>query len=387
MRTHALVTGLAMDHEVTVVAGAASGDLVEATGALAKQGVNLLSAPLQPPRHKLDLKARLRKYVALARGRSSLLPRFFSSSYATVLAAAVSAAPPDVIMLDHVWMADYLPLLPRHPLLFSTQNVESQLLRDGARRLRGFQRSIALREAELIERREAELCAAARLVLAVTHEDKSLLTRCGARAVEVIPNGVALAERPLLPEPPGPPKLFFVGGADYPPNAEAARRLAQHVLPLVRERHPEAQALLVGADPEGRLADLASLPGVRLLGPVPDMRTVLEEAHLLVAPLTTGGGSRLKILEAFASGRAVVTTVAGAAGLPVHNAVELLLAESNEALAAAALRVLADAPLRQRLISAGRCVAEAHDWPDIQRNLRTVIAAAFGRGASGGSCA
>lgn len=387
MRTHALVTGLAAEHAVTVVAGSATGDVAEATRALADGKVRLVSATLQLPRNCLSFSARLRKFVALARGRSSLLPRFFSEAYAAVLQTAAAAEPPDVIMLDHVWMADYLPLLPRRPLLFSTQNVESQLLRDGALQLRGLSRSVAEREADLLERRERELAAEARLVLACSAEDKAHLTRFGARAVEVIPNGVTLAERPLLPGPAGPPRLFFVGGADYPPNAEAARRLALHVLPLVRAVHPEAEALLVGTDPEGRLRDLASLPGVRLLGAVPDMRPVLAEATLLVAPLTTGGGSRLKILEAFACGRAVVTTTAGAAGLPVSDGAELLLAESDAALANAALRLLADAPLRQRLVAAGRRVAEAHDWPDIQRRLRAVVAAAFGRGASGDSCA
>jgi glycosyltransferase involved in cell wall biosynthesis len=387
IRTHALLTGLAAEHALTVVAGSANGDGVLATQALAAKGVTLHCAPLRAPKHKLDLGARLRKAIALARGRSSLLPRFYSHEFATLLTTTLRDCSPDVIMLDHVWMADYLPLLPKKPLLFSTQNVESQLIRDGAMQLKGLGRVIALREATLLERAERELCAAARLVVAVSPEDVARFVSFGAQAVELIPNGVDLSARPLLAQASRSPRLYFVGGADYPPNAEAAERLARHILPLVRARFADAEAWLVGADPEGRLQDLATLPGVKLLGAIPDMGALLREATLLVAPLTCGGGSRLKILEAFAAGRGVVTTRAGAAGLPVEDERELLLRDSDEALAAACVRMLEDAALSQRLITAGRRVAESHDWPDIQQRLRTIVAAAFGLGAARESCA
>ena len=386
IRTHALLTGLAAEHEVVALAGARNGDSEHAAAALAKHGVALHSAPLTPRHGTLNTRERLAKMWLLLRGRSALLPRFYSAAMAA-LVQREAARGYDAVLLDHVWMEPYLALVPKVPLLFSTQNMESQLIRDKAQDLPFAARTLALREANLLQQVEARLARNARLTLAVSAADKQALDALGARACELVPNGVQLAERPLLPAVGGTPKLLFVGGADYAPNAAAALCLAREVLPLVRRELPEAEVLLVGEDPDGVLEVLRGLPGVRLLGAIPDMLPAWEQSHILVTPLRHGGGSRLKLLEAFAVGRPVVSTAVGAAGLPVQHGRDLLLAETPAEIAARSVQLLQDAALCAALVAAARRVAEAHDWAQIQCQLRTVVAAAFGRGANRDSAA
>ncbi|MSR75712.1 MAG: glycosyltransferase [Planctomycetes bacterium] len=386
IRTHALLAGLAADHEIVVLAGSSQEDSEAAAAALARSGVTLRSATLTPRHGALSTRERVTKLWMLLRGRSSLLPRFYSREMAELVRREASRKV-DAIMLDHVWMAPYLPLLPRAPLLFSTHNVESALIRDKARDLPWSSRMLALREAALLGEVEAMLARTAQLTLTVSAEDKHALDAVGARAAEVVSNGVHLTERPLLSPAAGHAKLLFVGGADYAPNAAAALCLAREVLPLVRREIPDAEALLVGADPTGLLEPVRGLPGVRLLGALPDMLPAWQECHLLLAPLRHGGGSRLKLLEAFAVGRPVVSTRVGAAGLPVQQGRNLLLAESPAELAASAVQILRDVALRESLVRAARQVAEAHDWAKIQRQLRTVVSAAFGRDANSDSAA
>ncbi len=127
----------------------------------------------------------------------------------------------------------------------------------------------------------------------------------------------------------GPPTLVYIGGLRSRPNVEAATRLAKRVLPIVRRRHPDARVRLVG-DYGSEIGSLASLSGVEVVGRVDDVRDELLAAHVAPVPMISGGGTRIKIIEAFAYGLPVVSSTVGAQGLVVDAGVHLLIEDDPE---------------------------------------------------------
>ncbi len=157
-----------------------------------------------------------------------------------------------------------------------------------------------------------------------------------------------------------PPSLLFVGSLDYLPNLDAAERLALSILPALRRRLPGAELHLAGAGKAA--ARFARRSGVNVHGFVADLGPLYQRANVTIVPLRAGGGSRLKILEAFSYGLPVVATPAAAAGLDLSNGDQLLIADDDAELVVAALRITTDEKLAERLAaSAARFVAENHD--------------------------
>ncbi len=201
-----------------------------------------------------------------------------------------------------------------------------------------------------------------RAVVCMTDADAEVLRDAHSSiAPVVIENGIDTAHYPAAP-PSTAPTLLFVGSYRHPPNFTAARRLARAILPRVRARVPAARAVLVGADPDGHLADLRELPGVEVAGFVADLGACVAEAGCFVTPLTDGGGMRSKVLEALAWGKPIVGTALSFAGIAGQAGVHWLQAEDDAAFADACVQVLTDASLRARLGAAARAlVSSRHD--------------------------
>jgi glycosyltransferase involved in cell wall biosynthesis len=163
----------------------------------------------------------------------------------------------------------------------------------------------------------------------------------------------------------GPPTLLYIGAMSWSPNVSAVQFLAQHVIPEVRSRVPDTRLRIVGRDPAPEVLALRGLPGVEVMGSVPDVIPYLREAHVLAVPLAAGGGTRLKILEAFAAGLPVVSTPVGCEGLPVVDGEHLVTAERAR-FAEAVLHLLADPTRGKRLAAAAReLVRERFDWETV----------------------
>jgi glycosyltransferase involved in cell wall biosynthesis len=180
--------------------------------------------------------------------------------------------------------------------------------------------------------------------------------------LRVLPNGYPDPGRPgRLDEPLAgqrPPTLLFVAAYDQEPNLDAAEWAATEILPLVRAQVPDARLQLVGRSAE-QLGALSDRPGVEVVGPVAETAPHLAAADVLVVPIRYGGGTRLKVLEAFAHGVPVVSTTLGCEGLGA-SAEHLLVADDPAAFAAACVQVLRDpAPARERAVAA-RARYEAH---------------------------
>jgi sugar transferase (PEP-CTERM/EpsH1 system associated) len=212
---------------------------------------------------------------------------------------------------------------------------------------------------------ELERCHRADAVLVTSERDRlALQALLPASLIEVVPNGVdthAFGAVETGHEVPG--RIIFTGSMDYYPNVHAACYFAETCWPLVRARLPEVTWQIVGRNPPPRVRDLARLPGVTVTGAVPDTRPYMAAATVAIAPLLIGSGTRLKILEALAMGKAMVSTTRGCEGLAVSGGEHLEVADDPAAFAGAVTALIADPGRRQALARAGRRLVETrYDW-------------------------
>jgi polysaccharide biosynthesis protein PslH len=150
--------------------------------------------------------------------------------------------------------------------------------------------------------------------------------------------------------------VLFLGSFGHPPNVDAAVRLAVDVMPTVRECVPDAVLEIVGDAPPAQVRGLAG-DSVIVTGRVPDVRPHLDRAAVVAAPLRLGGGMRVKVLDALASGKALVATPRALAGLPIEPGTHALVADTDAELADALGELLRDPELRRRLGTAARALA------------------------------
>jgi glycosyltransferase involved in cell wall biosynthesis len=156
---------------------------------------------------------------------------------------------------------------------------------------------------------------------------------------------------------------------------DAVEHFFHAIHPRLRALVPELRVRLVGRSPAPEVRRFESRPGVTVLGDVPDVRSHLADASVAVVPLRVGGGTRIKILEALAAARPVVSTSVGAEGLGLRDGEHLLVADDPEAFARAVARLLGDASLRRRLAVAGRgLVVERFAWSSLGRRFAEVCA-------------
>jgi glycosyltransferase involved in cell wall biosynthesis len=160
---------------------------------------------------------------------------------------------------------------------------------------------------------------------------------------------------------------------DWFPNEDGIAHFVEAILPRVRARVPEVTVTVVGRKPSARVRRLAAVPGVRITGTVDDVRPYVAGAAVCVVPLRVGGGTRLKIFEALAMGKAVVSTSVGAEGLPMTPGRHFVQADEEAAFADAVIALLQDPGRRRALGDAGRrLVEERYSWPRVAREFETI---------------
>jgi glycosyltransferase involved in cell wall biosynthesis len=259
-------------------------------------------------------------------------------------------------------MAQYVAKLAGLPVVVVDQDAET-----GSRAMQRF-RARALRRADA--------------VVAFTERDRAAIAAIAPTArIERIPLAVDIPTAPLDPLGNGR-DVLFVGNFMHPPNGEAAERLARAIFPRVVAERPDARLVLVGADPPASLVALAS-DRVVVAGRVDDLRALLDAAAVVVAPISSGGGMRVKALEALAAGKAVVASPLALAGIGVHAGAEVLVATDDASFAAAVVALLEDGPRRAALGSAARTWAETHvAWQPVTAAYEALYASLLERGRS-----
>jgi glycosyltransferase involved in cell wall biosynthesis len=194
--------------------------------------------------------------------------------------------------------------------------------------------------------------------------------RLGRDNVMVIPNAYPAPNPPaeLRAVQPGGPTFVMTGSSKYLPNEDAVRWFATAILPVIRVSLPGARLRVVGERADSS-ADLAAIAGVDLVGPVDDIRRELDAADVVVAPLRYGGGTRVKLLEAFAHRLPAVATTVGCEGLAVISGTHLLIADDDVPFATACVRAATDEPLRASMTDAAWDLYRARYSTEVVRGL------------------
>ena len=198
---------------------------------------------------------------------------------------------------------------------------------------------------------------------------------CAEDAIQIIPNGVDITHYHPDFTTEAPAHLIYIGSMDWYPNEDAVGFFADEVLPRIQEKVPDVAFSIVGGNPSPQVQKLAAREGVVVTGRVPEIKPYFAEATVFVVPLRIGSGTRLKILEALAMGKAIVSTTVGAEGLDLKDGKEIFIADEPTAFANAVIRLLTDSELRRRIGENGRARVERdYDWRSIGEKLHEVYA-------------
>ena len=299
-----------------------------------------------------------------------------------VLRSWLVDGPYDAVWFSHapVYIA-LSDLVPRHSIV-DLDNLDSFLLRHR----RGHRGRVLATADRIDERRwlglQERIAAAADAIVVCSELDRG---RLGAANAVVVPNGYERPDGTPAPAPvrrPGTaPVLLMVGLLTYEANRDGAEFFATQILPQVRAGIPAAAFRLVGRfDDETQVARLRGAIGVSVAGEVPDIRPELAAADVAVVPVRFGGGTRIKILEAFAYGVPVVATTVGCEGLDVVDGEHLLVADDPESFAQACVRVLTDDAVRAKLVTNARALwNQQYRWHTIRPAI-TALAQRVGEG-------
>ncbi len=307
-------------------------------------------------------------------GRAYTYYEYESGDFSERLHALLRARSPALVHLDSPDLHRWLPELGEVPVACTHHDIESELLRRRARRLSpGVLGRYLLLQAARIERLERELCPRLALNVMMSEVDaQRLRVLAPGAATVVVPNGTDTEY--FQPNGVGSVagRVVFVGPTYSHPNRDAVEFLLQEIWPKLRAADPSATLHLIGRNtPEDR-ARYAAEPSVTALGYVPDIRPALAQARCCVVPIRVGGGTRLKILDAWAMGKAVVSTPIGCEGLDAVDGENILIRDAPDAIADGLLETLRDGRLRARLERNGRRTAtETYSWPAVGERIRS----------------
>ena len=290
--------------------------------------------------------------------------RHFSSQYATTMQQLAERRNFDLIHVEWTHYAVYGPYVKALPQFVCTHNVEYLSWRRFARSTRNpLKIALGLHEAAKLYRFEKEYYRRVDYLSVVSEQDGELLrNEFGIEDFCVIPNGVEIARYDEIPGTPKPNHLVYCGSMDVFVNQDAVGWFLREIFPLILEKKPETTFTVIGRNPPDWLLKYQS-DRVRFTGVIDDVRPALKEGTLEVVPLRIAGGSRLKILEAFAARIPVLSTSIGAEGLDIEDGRNIVLADEPQAFADRCLRLLDDPDRRNRLAEEGRRVVdEQYDW-------------------------
>lgn len=327
----------------------------------------VMELPLPPNARHLPARA-WRNLSRQARGVPPLVDRF--GGFENVLRARLEGRRYSLGVIEHFWCAPYVEILRSvcDRLVLDLHNIESELHGTGAAAASWPVSIMLSRFAGMYRKLERELLPKFDAVLVTSPEDALRARSMGASRIVVYPNALPLISRPVAAERH---RIVFSGNLEYHPNQSAARWFRMFVWPQLRDAHPALEWWLVGKNPKAVAAIVGDDPRIRLTGAVEDAVAVLAEAKVCVVPIVEGSGTRFKILEAWAAGRAVVSTTLGAEGLGGRDGIELLLADKPTAMIAAVSKLLGSEALRQALGDSGRARYEEHfTWPVAWKQLK-----------------
>lgn len=325
--------------------------------------------------------------------RPDMVHRLNSPAFAGTLRRLLREQLFEVVQVEGLELAHTIGLIhavsPGSKILFDDHNAETELqwrnmITDFRHPRRWPAAVYSWVQVGRLRRFERWACENADAVTAVSEADRRHLESLTAGPITVIPNCIDVAQYRAASSPVVY-DLVFSGKMDYRPNVDAVLWFADEVWPQVRAARPAATWAIVGQRPHPRLARLRHIEGITVTGWVESIRPFLAGARLFIMPLRIGSGTRLKLIEAMAAGRAIVSTPTGTEGFPVRHGKELLLAKTAAEMGAAVLHLLDHSEERERLGEAAVRFAQQYDWRQVIPRFQELIAELLAGKAGGPS--
>jgi polysaccharide biosynthesis protein PslH len=283
----------------------------------------------------------------------------------------------DLVVCDFLFPCLNLPDRMSCPQVLFAHNAETMIWKRHFKVARTFPRKlVAGLEYHKMRRFESARCRVFDHLITVSDLDRAFFAEfVPAHQISVLATGVDLDYFRPSAAPENPRKLVFTGSMDWLANEDAILFFARKILPLVSRGIPGVTLTVAGRDPTEKLKQLAqSNPQIQLTGTVPDVRPYIEQASVYILPLQVGGGTRLKIFEAMAMGKPIVSTQIGAEGLPVVHGEHLLIENEPQGFATAVIGLLNDTSRRRRIAEAARRLVESQfGWPEVGRAFHGIL--------------
>jgi glycosyltransferase involved in cell wall biosynthesis len=361
---------------------------------LAHGGADVRLLSLNPRKHRLEGNHPLptetvdidtsRRIGPLLRASTSRMPfivaRYVSSTFETRLIASLRSMQPDVVQIESPFLLPYVPVIRAHSeavIAMRSLNVEFRIWEELAATESNPLKRMALRRVaaslRAYELRAMQSCDA---ILPISDDDASDFRALGSTVpMFVVPCGVPLPVRKPIAEERD--AVGFIGSLDYRPNQQAALWIVEELWPRVVARMPEAKLSIAGNAPPPWLRERLHATTV------PDAQEFMQRQTLMIAPILSGGGMRIKTLEAMALGKAVVATTRGVGGLTVRNGMDIVVADGADAFADALVSLLRDDERRNAIAASARAtVARLYDPDRIGSALLSVYESLVGTSVS-----
>ncbi len=382
IRSFQMVKELARRHPVTVLTfyPAVENDPHQEIAPLFEE---LITVPLQLPEKRST--GEYLDYLRLLPARHAYsMQKYYRPELRRAVAELFSRKSFDAIICDFIYPAGVLDWKSETPIVLFTHNVEAEVWerqyrvsKDPISKLMFGLEYVRLKRAE---RYYAERAAR---VLAVSESNRRFFGRYvgGAEQVTLVPTGVDTDYFRPAPKASRDRHLVFTGSMDWAPNHDAMEYFDREILPLIRVEEPEVEIWMVGRNPPASLSRLVKGDSkVHLTGRVEDVRPFIDQSSVYVLPMRTGSGTRLKVFEAMASGKAIVSTPVGAEGLPVTHGENLMLAAEPAEFAKAVIQLIRDAELRRHVEVGARALVErGFSWRAATDRLEEAVTTAVKR--------
>jgi glycosyltransferase involved in cell wall biosynthesis len=372
-RAYYVLRYLAGKHQVTLLSFTRPADPPEAIEHLRQMCEKVIIVPM----HRSLAQDGLAMMRSLVRKRSFIITRDESKEMKAALKRLVEEHPFDTIHSDQLWMAQYAlaakgyAIQNRPPRVILDQHNTVYLIpeRMQANTRNPFLKVGLRREAALLKQFETKTCKAFDHVVCVSEKDQSLLERMVLNSTTnkkhlistftSIPICVDPSEIKKVEPLTNQPNILFIGGMHWPPNAEGMRWFAHEIMPKVLEMVPEARCFTIGKQPH---ADITNEKGIITPGFVEDLEPYWQQCRAFVVPLLSGGGMRVKILDAWAHGLPVISTTIGAEGIEAKDGENIMVADTAQEFAEKLVKLL-KGEHAERLGEAGRATVESrYDW-------------------------
>jgi glycosyltransferase involved in cell wall biosynthesis len=360
VKTYHVLKYLAQQHDVTLVSFVRDSDKPEYVHHLETLCERVITVPM------IRSKSRDLQHLgqSLIRGETWMMLRDESPAMRRVLAERAAGPAFDIVHADQLNMAQYaLPFVNAYKVL-DLHNALWMLYKRLAETLplTNPMKAILMRDWPLLKRYEGAMCQRFDAVTTVTEEDRQLLRAAGASGpITVIPIAIDTDEQAPVSRQPSRPHIIHIGTMYWPPNIDGINWFLDGIYPLIKARLPEVHCTLVGSKPPHSIERRSRIDhSVSVTGYVEDPMPIFQDASMMIVPIRSGGGMRVKILNALAQGIPMVSTTMGCEGILVEHNRDILLADEADDFASACVQLLTDSDLNHRISQAGRVTAEQH---------------------------